>query len=206
MSLDLFFTFAAATALLILIPGPTVTMLIATSIAHGTRSGLVTLAGSSSAIAAQLIVVAIGMTSVLHLLAEWFEWLRWLGVAYLIWLGLQHWLAKPVAEEDGAEPAISDRRLFWRGFFISATNPKSLLFYAAFFPQFIDPAAPAGLQVGILCATFLTIAMTFDCTYTLMAGRARRLLLDPSRARMRNRITGTILIGTGIWIALVRRA
>jgi predicted DCC family thiol-disulfide oxidoreductase YuxK len=100
MDLDLYLAFLLATAVLILIPGPNVTLLVANSLAHGPRRALITLAGTSSAIALQLVVVALGMTSLILVLAGWFEWLRWAGVAYLIWLGIQQWRAAPLALDD----------------------------------------------------------------------------------------------------------
>ena len=93
MNLELYIAFVAATTVLILIPGPAVSLILATSIGHGSRAALITVAGSSSAIAVLLAVTALGMTSLMVLLSEWFEWLRWAGVAYLVYLGLQHWLA-----------------------------------------------------------------------------------------------------------------
>jgi threonine/homoserine/homoserine lactone efflux protein len=126
---------------LILLPGPTVTLLVATSLAFGARRALMTLAGTSAAIALQLLITTFGMGSLLLMLAAGFEWLRWAGVLYLLWLGVRQWRARPVALEDIDPAAVSTRRLFWRGFAVSATNPKTLLFYAASLPQFLEPGA-----------------------------------------------------------------
>ena len=88
-------------------------------------------------------------------LAQWFEWLRW-PAAYLIYLGIQQ--AAPLALDDVEARAVRPRTLFWQGVLVSATNPKTLLFYAAFFPQFVDPASPPGPQLALLCITFLVVA------------------------------------------------
>ena len=93
---DLYLAFVAASTVLILIPGPNVSLIVANSIAYGTRYGLLTVAGTSAAIVVQLGLTALGMTAVLGTLAGWFEWLRWVGVAYLLYLGIRQWRAEPV--------------------------------------------------------------------------------------------------------------
>lgn len=205
MLLDLYLAFVLATTVLILIPGPNVTLLVATSLAHGPRRALVTLAGTSSAIALHLAVVALGMTTLIVVLATWFEWLRWAGVGYLIYLGIEQWRAAPVALDDLEGRRVRSQTLFWRGFLVSATNPKTLLFYAAFFPQFVDPNSPPGPQLALLCATFLGIATVLDGTYAILAGQLRPWLRDRRRARLRNRLTGSCLIAAGLGLALARR-
>jgi threonine/homoserine/homoserine lactone efflux protein len=205
MSLDLYLAFVAATALLILLPGPNVMLQVANSLAYGPRRALVTLAGTSSAIAVQLVVVALGMSSLILVLASGFEWLRWLGVGYLLWLGVRQWRAAPVALEDIDARAVAANRLFWQGVLVSATNPKTLLFYAAFFPQFVDPHGSLGLQLVLLCTTFLVIATVLDGSYVLLAGRVRGWLRGERRARLRNRLTGSLLIATGLGLALARK-
>jgi threonine/homoserine/homoserine lactone efflux protein len=152
------------------------------------------------------VVVVLGMTSVILALATWFEWLRWAGVAYLIYLGIQQWRAAPLALDDLETRPTPSWRLFWQGVLVSATNPKTLLFYAAFFPQFVDPASPPGPQLALLCATFLVIATVLDGAYALLAGRLRPWLRDRRRARLRNRLAGSCLIAAGVGLALARRS
>ena len=206
MPLELYLAFVLASTVLILIPGPNVTLLVATSLAYGARPALAALAGTSAAIALQLLVTVLGMTSLMALLASGFEWLRWAGVAYLIWLGVRQWRAAPVALEDVAPRAVPQGALFWRGFLVSATNPKTLLFYAAFFPQFVDPASPPGAQLVLLSATFLALATLLDGGYALLAGRLRPWFRGERRARLRNRVTGALLIVAGVGLALARRS
>ncbi len=210
MSLELYLAFVAATAVLILIPGPAVALIVATALAHGSRGALVSVAGVSTAVVGQLIVVGFGMASAMALLAEWFEWLRWLGVAYLVYLGLRQWRAAPIALGDVAgsldAPKVSRARLYWTGVIVNATNPKTLFFYAAFFPQFIDLLLPAGPQIATLCVTFLVVQTLLDGTYAILGGRLRPWFASRARARMRNRVTGGLLIGAGLGLALVRRS
>lgn len=204
MNASLFAAFVAATAVLIAIPGPNVLLIVSQSLRHGPRAGLLTVAGTSFALAQQLLVTALGLTSALAFLAEGFEILRWAGVAYLLFLGIQAWREKP-APADAAVPDISPSRHFWRAQFVTWTNPKLLAFYAAFFPQFIDPALPAGPQLWLMCAAFLAVQVVLDSGYALLAGRLRGLLNGPRAAVARARVTGSALIAAALGLALVRR-
>ncbi len=203
MAWELYLGFVLATAVLILIPGPNVALITATSVSRGTRIGLVTVAGTSSAVAVQLVLTALGLTAVLTVLAVWFEWLRWIGVAYLLFLGLRQWFA-PVADLTGVTP---ERRpasaIYLRGFLVGLTNPKTLLFYGAFFPQFLDMGHPLGPQVFLLCTTFLVIAVVLDSGWAVAAGRARWLLT--ARPKLRNRLSGGCLMAAGFGLALAHR-
>lgn len=202
----LYVAFIIATSVLILAPGPAVSLIIANSLAYGTRRTLFSVAGISVATAGYLIVTFFSMASFLLLLAEWFNVLRWLGVAYLVYLGVRMWLKKPTALDAEATSAASPVRLFVQGFLTNVTNPKLLIFYGAFFPQFIDENMPLRPQLAILCATFFVIAATFDTSYAFLGGRARVLFRSVSARRWIDRISGTLLIGAGVGLALVRRS
>ena len=204
MNLELFAAFLLATTVLIAIPGPNVSLIVANSLAHGSRHALYTVAGTASAQAIQLTITCIGMTSLILVLSHWFEWLRWIGVAYLVYLGIKEWLAKPGALDEG-RAAPSTRKAFWQGFLVAATNPKVLLFYAAFLPQFVDPALPPAPQLLALSFAFMAIALAIDSAYALAAGRARTWVSDPKRLRWKHRLSGTFLIGAGLGLALARR-
>lgn len=200
MNPHLYLAFVAASVVLILVPGPNVSLLVANSLRYGARRALVTLAGTSSAIALLLVVASLGITSLMVFLARGFEWLRWAGVLYLVYLGVQHWREAGGDAEPRVTAEVSRAGLYWQGFLVSATNPKTLLFYAAFLPQFLDPALPAGPQLAVLSVTFLGLATTLDGCYTLAAGRLRSLL-HGRRARWRSRLTGTFLIGAAAALA-----
>jgi homoserine/homoserine lactone efflux protein len=200
--MQLFLTFALAVTVLMLIPGPNMALIVSNSVAHGTRYGLLTVVGTSSAMVVQLALTALGMTELLGTLGSWFEWIRWLGVAYLLYLGLKLWRAPP-ENLSGTDPARkAPRAIFMQAFLVSLTNPKTLLFYGAFFPQFIDPAANVGHQLALLTTTFLILAVLLDSTWALAAGRARLVL--KARAKWRNRLSGGLLIGAGIGLAVAR--
>ena len=203
MHLSLYLGFVVAAAVLILIPGPNVSLIVANAIAHGTRYGLLTVAGTSSAIAVQLVLVALGLTATLDILAGWFEWIRWIGVAYLLYLGFRQWTAPPIDLTRIRPQPRSFRAIALRGFLISLTNPKTLLFYGAFFPQFLSPEAPIVPQVVLLSFSFLVIATALDGGWALLSGRVRGLLAI--RGRLRNRLSGGFLMCAGIGLALARR-
>jgi homoserine/homoserine lactone efflux protein len=203
MHLDLYLGFVAASAVLILLPGPNVSLIVANSIAHGTRYGLLTVAGTSLAIALQLVLTVLGLTATLGVLAGWFEWIRWIGVVYLLCLGVRHWTAAAVDLTHIRPQPRSFRAIAVRGFLISLTNPKTLLFYGAFFPQFVSHDAPIAPQIALLSLTFLGIAASLDTGWALLAGRVRGVLAI--RGRLRNRLSGGFLIGAGIGLALAHR-
>ena len=205
MTWELYLAFGIATAILIIMPGPVVSLVIANALTHGPRKGLVTVAGAQAAIAVQLVVVALGLTSLIAVMAQWFEWLRWIGAAYLIWLGIQKWRAQPLLPEERPSGDGHGKAIFFQGFLVALTNPKSLFFFAAFFPQFMNPAAPVTPQLALLCPTFLVVACIFDGSYALVAGNARRWLRDRRHILIGDRITGSFLIGAGAWLALARR-
>lgn len=206
MNLDLFLAFVLATIVMIVIPGPSVLLTVAHAIAFGTRRALVTLAGIVSGISVQLAVTLVGMSSFMLFLAEWFEWLRWAGVAYLIYLGLQQWLSKPAAAGPAPDASRSGRSLFAQGFVVTVTNPKSMVFLAAFFPQFVDPAAPLAPQLTAMSVAFLVITFVFTWLWCLPAARLGTWLSGEQGLVWRNRITGSLFLGAGLGLALARRS
>lgn len=206
MSLELYLAFVLATAILIAMPGPNVTLIVAHAVAHGSRRALATVMGAECAQAVQLGFVALGMTTLILTFAQVFEWLRWIGVAYLIWLGVQHWRAAARVAKPDLPKAARPSTLFWQGALVGITNPKTWLFYAAFFPQFLDPGAAVGPQLALLSLTYLAIATALDAGYALLAGRARGWLRIGRRQGVAERVTGSLLIGAGVWLAFARRS
>ena len=202
MDWHLYFAFVAATAVLMLIPGPNVGLIVANSVAHGTRSGLITVAGTSCAMVPQLLLTLLGMSAVLTVLSDWFNWLRWIGVAYLLYLGIKQWRAHDsdlLGLKAGQKPA---RAIFARGFLVSLSNPKTLLFYGAFFPQFVNVQHDAVSQFALLAATFLVVGVFIDGSWALLAGRARPFLAK--RGTVRHRVSGSLLIAAALGLALAR--
>ncbi len=201
---ELYAAFVLATVALILMPGPIVTLVIANSLAYGTRTGVQTALGASTGNALLAAAGALGLVAIMGYLGDIFDVVRWFGAAYLIYLGVRAWRAKPMTLDD-TQPMRSRNAVMGQGFLVAITNPKTLIFYAAFFPQFVDSTQAAGPQLALLSVTFVVIATTLDTLYAVLAGRLRQRLRDPSRAKIANRITGALLIGTGIGMAFARR-
>lgn len=202
---ELYATFVLATVALILMPGPIVTLVIANSLAYGTRTGVQTAIGASTGNALLAAGGALGLVAIMGYLGDIFDVIRWVGAAYLIYLGVRAWRAKPMTLDD-TKPMRSRNAVMGQGFLVAITNPKTLIFYAAFFPQFVDPTQAAGPQLALLSVTFVVIATVLDTLYALLAGKLRKRLQDPSRARTTNRITSVLLIGTGIGMAFAHRS
>ena len=199
---DLYIAFVLATTALILTPGPIVTLTIANSLAYGTRHGLKTVFGTSTATGLMLTVGGFGMVSVFSFLAEWLEYLRWGGAAYLVWLGVQQWREKAVDLNEAKLHAGPKKSLFWQGFLVSVTNPKTIFFYAAFFPQFMNMNADATSQLALLSVTFLIIATTLDSGFALLSGKLRHVLTGEHRGKISSKITGSILVSVGLAMVL----
>jgi homoserine/homoserine lactone efflux protein len=204
VSFKLYLAFVAASAALIMVPGPNVALIVANSLAHGRRYGLVTVVGTSAAMVPQLALTALGMTGVLTSVSHVFEWVRWAGVAYLVWLGVQAWQTPAVDLTRIAPEPRSSRAILTRGFLVSLTNPKTLLFYGAFFPQFLAPGADIGPQLALLSATFLAIAVALDSCWALAAARLRGALA--LRGGLRNRLTGCFYFAAAVGLASARRS
>ena len=205
MALDLYLSFVLAVAILILIPGPNVALIVANSIAYGPRQGLATVAGAASAMIVQLALTVAGMTTLMMVMADWFDLLRWVGVAYLIYLGLKAWREPPMdLTKTGPSRTPDWGQLFGRGFLVSLTNPKTLLFYGAFLPQFIDPKLPITAQLLLLSGSFVVIAVVLDSGWALLASRFRGVLAV--KGKLRNRVTGGLLMGAGVGLAFARKS
>jgi len=202
MDLQLYLAFLAATVVLALIPGPNVAVITANSVAYGARFGLLTVAGTSTAILVQLVLVGLGLSAALETLGAWFEWVRWIGAAYLVYLGVAQWRAAALDLAQTAPLPRSARAIYGRGVLVALTNPKTLLFYGAFFPQFVTPDGYETRQLLVLLATCLAVAIAIDCGWALLAARLRRFVA--ARSRLRNRLSGGLLVGAGLGLALAR--
>ncbi len=195
-----------ATLVLCIIPGPVVTYLVATGIAQGPRAALTGLAGSTSALTIHMIFVVAGLAPLLAALGHWADMLKFIGALYLIYLGIQAWRTPITSHDDLAPPKkLSARTLYTRGLLISLTNPKTLVFYAAFFPQFIDPAKPVLPQTILLAVTFVLLGLISDGTYGVAAGHLAPFIKSPRAQKIRNRTTAIVLTLTGFSLALARR-
>lgn len=203
MSLELFLAYVAACFALALVPGPIVTLVIANGLRHGPRAASLNIAGAQLGLAVVIGIVAVGLTSLMATMGYWFDWVRFAGAAYLVWLGIKL-VRAPVGADagDGAKEAPRGG-FFLQGFLVLLSNPKVLVFFGAFIPQFVDMSGNHITQVALLGATFMVIAVLTDAIYVVLAARAR-VMLSQRRARLMSRISGGFLIGGGVWLALMR--
>jgi len=202
MSTEIYFAYLLATIVIVIVPGPTVTLIVANSLTHGTRAGLLNVAGTQLGLAVCIGVVAVGLASLVQAIGWWFDWLRIVGAAYLIWIGWK--LIRSTGEIDMSKVVREPRGGFLlQGFLVMLSNPKTLFFFGAFIPQFIDPTHDYLTQIAIMGPTAMLVALASDGFYAIAVGRARRLLTQ-RRVRFINRASGACLIGGGVWLALSR--
>lgn len=204
MEISIYLAFVVATATMIALPGPSVLLTVAHSISFGWQHALSTVAGATIGIAVQLVVAAIGLTSLLNVVAGAFEWVRWAGAAYLVYLGIKQWRSANEPTEVNTS-SVSKTNLLVQGLVITIPNPKSLIFIAAFLPQFIDAARPLGLQFTIIVPTFLVITFTVTSIWALVAGKARGFLRNQQVIKPVSRAAGGLMIVAGAGLALARR-
>ena len=202
--LHLYFGFILANAILLLIPGPNVALITANSVAYGTRYGLLTVAGTTTGAAAQLALAVIGMSAALAAVSQLLTIVHWGGIAYLVFLGWRQFRAPPIdLTRIQAEPK-SGRLIYSRAVLVAISNPKTLIFFGVLLPQFISPRLPAGPQLAILAVTLLAMAILLDGGWAVAAGRARLLLAR--HGRLRNRLSGGLLMTAGIGLAIAQRS
>jgi threonine/homoserine/homoserine lactone efflux protein len=202
MNWELFAAFFVITAVLIIVPGPIVTLVIATGASRGIRPALTVVAGTTLGTAVLLTGIACGLSWVIKNAAALFEVLRWVGAAYLIWLGIQAW--RHAGGNDAAAPP-SGRVHFWRGFAVALSNPKTIAFFTAFLPQFVDPTLPVEPQLVVMCAVSVVLAACTDTAWAVAAGLGRAWFMTSWRAKLLGRLSGVALIGGGVWLSLARR-
>ena len=201
MPLELYLAYLATCILIVIVPGPTVTLIVANSLKFGTRAGLLNIAGTQLGLAVCIGIVLLGLASLIASLGWWFDLLRLAGAAYLIWLGWK--LLRSSGTLDSAEAHAPRGGFFLQGFTVLMSNPKILVLFGALFPQFIDPNGNYVSQVLLLGATAMATAFVFDGLYAIAAGRAGRMLTT-RRVRRVSQASGICLIGTGVWLALAR--
>jgi homoserine/homoserine lactone efflux protein len=186
MNWELFVAFLLITAVLVITPGPIVTLVIATGAREGMRAALTTVVGTTLGNALLLAAIA----------------LRWIGAAYLIWLGIQAWRH---AGETGAASLPRGHVHVWRGFAVALSNPKTIAFFTAFLPQFVDPGLPVEPQLALMCTVSVVLAAITDSGWAVAAGLGRAWFMQSWRAKLLGRLSGMALIGGGVWLSLARR-
>jgi homoserine/homoserine lactone efflux protein len=197
--------FAATETVLCLTPGPAVLFVLSSALRSGTRRGLASNAGILAANMVYFGLSATGVGALLMTSFDLFSTVKWIGAAYLIFLGVRTLFGKRKALAADASIEKPPLRMFGDGFILQASNPKSILFFTALLPQFIDPRLAIVPQVVILAMTSLTIEFFVLLGYGAAAGRASELARQPKYAAWTDRVSGVLLIGAGAGLATLRR-
>ena len=206
MTLETYLAYLVATIVVLVIPGPTIMLVVSCSLTQGKRAALPLALGVGLGDLVAMAASMAGLGALLATSASLFTVLKWVGALYLIYLGIKTWRAKPELGEAMARMQPEKRRTnIFRAFTVTATNPKSIAFFCAFVPQFINQAAPALPQVLIMGATFVILAVVNAVMYALLAVRARKAVANPRAMKLVNRVGGTALIGAGLVTAALRR-
>ena len=206
MPIDLWFAFAAASAVLLVIPGPTILTVISYSMTHGRRANVPLLAAVALGDSTALVVSLLGLGALLATSAFWFTVVKWIGGLYLLYLGVKL-LRAGISTTDIKPPSVprSRWRLFANTYVVTALNPKGIVFFVAFLPQFISQSAPVTPQLWLLAITFVTMATLNATLYAAFAASASRVLSSPVAQRRFNIAGGTLLSAAGIWALLAKR-
>jgi threonine/homoserine/homoserine lactone efflux protein len=201
MDLAPWLAFVAAATAMLLIPGPTILLVIGQSLGGGARNALPLAAGVALGDLTAMSLSLAGMGALLAASATAFTVLKWAGAAYLVWLGVRLWRA-PV--DAAAAPPLPARRAMREAYVVTALNPKSIVFFVAFVPQFLDPARAFLPQAAILVATFVGLAALNAAAYALLAARLSGAVRRPGLRRALNRAGGAMLVGAGLAVVLRR--
>ncbi|MEO1198211.1 MAG: LysE family translocator [Pseudomonadota bacterium] len=206
MTFETWIAFTLAAGILLLIPGPTVLLVVGYALGRGKQTAWATVPGVVLGDFVAMTASLAGLGAILLTSATLFTMLKWLGAAYLIWLGIKLWRS---AGRLGDIDAIDDRKdrlkMFGHAFAVTTLNPKSIVFFIAFLPQFIDPTAPVLPQFIVMEITFLTLALANTTAFAMLAGSARETIKQPAVLRTANRIGGSLLIGAGALVATTGR-
>lgn len=199
VSLASILTIAIASAVVAIVPGPSVSLIIANSIRGGSRAGLLNIAGIQLGLILMVLVVALGLEGIMGLMAQWFFAIKLIGAAYLIYIGVKMLRSDGsfVQQKNVRPPKIG---YFWQGFFVLIVNPKALLFFGAFIPQFINTNGNVFVQCVVYGGVFMIVAGVLDSVYALLAGRAGKMI-STNRVALAERFGGAMMVLGGLWMA-----
>ncbi|MGV0820559.1 LysE family translocator [Martelella sp. AMO21009] len=208
MDLHIWLAFTAASIALLLIPGPTVLLVLSYALSQGRRVALATVAGVALGDFIAMTASLAGLGALVLASAQLFMVLKWIGAAYLVYLGFKLFRSKGVGDAvpSATQASLSPRHVFLHALTVTALNPKSIVFFIAFVPQFVRPQAPLVPQFAILIATFVGLAMLNTLAYALLADKLREKIASPAVTAFLPRLGGGALMAMGIATAAWRRA
>ena len=204
MTIETWLAFAAATSVLLVIPGPTVLLVVSYAVGQGLRTAAPMALGVALGDFTAMTLSMLGLGALLATSATLFTALKWIGAAYLIWLGIKLWRAGGAMQATPRTDKASAVKMVAHAWIVTALNPKSITFFVAFLPQFLDPAADFWMQMLVFEATFLGLAFANAFGYALLASRARGMMSSARAIGLVNRVGGTLLIGAGVATVSIR--
>jgi threonine/homoserine/homoserine lactone efflux protein len=206
MPLELYLAYLAAAAVVLVIPGPTITLVVGYALAEGRRAAWATVAGVALGDLTAVTLSLAGLGALLAASATLFTAVKWAGAAYLVYLGIRLWRTEPTPEAVEGPAGRSPRKMLVHAWAVTSLNPKSIVFFVAFLPQFVASGHPVLPQLVILGASFVAMAALNAAGYAWLAGRARRAIARPAVLKLVNRVGGGILVGAGLATVAMRRA
>lgn len=204
MTPALWLAFLLAAILIAVTPGPGAAISMSIGLRHGYRAALAVILGLQAALLIQIVIVAVGFGALLAASETAFAVVKFVGAAYLVWLGVQKWRAKPLPPAGEVVP-VARRGLFLQGLLVNLTNPKAIIFIGALVPQFINPANPLLSQYVIIALTLCLTDFLVMSGYALAAARLGRWLHDPQMLRLQNRAFGALFVSAGAALAVSSR-
>ncbi len=206
MNLEIWMAYIIAAEVILIIPGPTIILVVSQAITHGRRSVVPLVAGVTCGDATAMTFSLLGLGTIMSASAALFALTKWVGAVYLVYLGIKTWRKRSENEAwDSTGLEGSSGALFKSAYIVTALNPKGIAFFVAFLPQFVDPQGAYFMQLLILGATFLVLALINAAIYAVFAGTLRDTLKRPSARRWFNRCGGSALIGAGVLTAAMQR-
>lgn len=201
MPFDAWLAFTAATVVLLVIPGPTLMLVVSYALGQGTRAALPAAVGVALGDFTSMTLSMLGLGALLATSAELYAALRWIGAVYLVWLGVKLWRAGGTLAAEPARDRVAALKMVAHTWAVTALNPKSITFFVAFLPQFMDPSRDFATQMLVFESTFVVLAFVNALAYALLAGRARGFMRSEGALRTVNRVGGGVLIGAGVMVA-----
>ena len=198
MSFENWAAFAAASAILLVIPGPTILLVVSYALGQGWRTALPMAVGVALGDFTAMTLSMLGLGALLATSATLFTILKWVGAAYLVYLGIRLWRAGGTLDAAPRTDAVSAAKMLSHAWLVTALNPKSITFFVAFLPAFLDPQADFLTQMVVFETTFLVLAFANAFGYALVASRARRLASNPRAIGVVNKVGGGLLVGAGV--------
>ncbi len=205
MDFDILSAYIIAVVVIVSIPGPNIILIINDSLHHGLKKSLLTILGIKAGTSLLFALSLSGLAAVLLLFSSLFTLIKWAGVCYLIYLGVSQILVSFRPANPEVTSNMADNHFFLKGFFVSSTNPKGLLFAGAFFPQFVSTDAAVFLQVLFLCALFMVISFFIEILYAYAGTRTGKLFKTERIKNAIDRISGSLLVMFGVGLAFVRK-